>query len=492
AVRGARDLLRHHVHGHGRGRVLPGGRDARGAARARERGGEGGGHLPAQHAGRAHHASGRRIGGGGAPGVGGGDPGRRRRVQRGRRRRVPVAARPPAPARGPTGPLLAVVHRVAGGCARRIAAGHGAPQPAFRHDLARSVRRPPRGGAAYARSVAARDQRDCIGPDAGAARVLDAVRARARAQPRRQRGLGRRAPAPARRGGEPGRRAGVPGRRRGGGASDRSAGLGGAGPRAGDALRARAPVLPDRAVPAEQRRPARPRARPRRHGHCARCRHSDGAHLRASGGRPGRRVGRSARPSMTTLDQSYARCRELNKAYGTTYYAATFLLPRVKRHYVHALYGFCRHADDIVDDLGPAPVEVREKALADFGERFFADLTDGDSDDPVLKAVVHTVKAFGIDPGCFQRFLRSMTMDLTVSTYDTFDDLLDYMDGSAAVIGEMMLPILEPKSGDAARHARDLGIAFQLTNFLRDVREDLERGRVYIPQDDLERFGVNL
>jgi phytoene synthase len=191
---------------------------------------------------------------------------------------------------------------------------------------------------------------------------------------------------------------------------------------------------------------------------------------------------------VITLDASYARCRELNKAYGTTYYAATFVLPRVKRHHVHALYGFCRYADDIVDELGPAPVDVREKALTDFGERFFADLDDGDSDDPVLKAVVHTVKAFSIDPDCFRRFLRSMTMDLTVATYDTFDDLLEYMDGSAAVIGEMMLPILEPSSPAAVPHARDLGIAFQLTNFLRDVSEDLDRGRVYLPQEDVRRF----
>jgi len=194
---------------------------------------------------------------------------------------------------------------------------------------------------------------------------------------------------------------------------------------------------------------------------------------------------------VITLDASYARCRELNKAYGTTYYAATFVLPRVKRHHVHALYGFCRYADDIVDDLGPAPVDVREKALTDLGERFFADLDDGDSDDPVLKAVVHTVKAFSIDPDCFRRFLRSMTMDLTVATYDTFDDLLQYMDGSAAVIGEMMLPILEPSSPAAVPHARDLGIAFQLTNFLRDVSEDLDRGRVYLPQEDVRRFGAS-
>jgi phytoene synthase len=192
-----------------------------------------------------------------------------------------------------------------------------------------------------------------------------------------------------------------------------------------------------------------------------------------------------------TLDESYARCRELNKRYGTTYYWSTYALPRLKRHHVWALYAFCRHADDIVDDLGPVSVEVREKALTDFGDRFFADLEVGRSDDPVLKAVVHTVRAFDIDPDCFRRFLRSMAMDLTVTGYATWDDLRGYMDGSAAVIGEMMLPILEPLRPEALQHARDLGDAFQLTNFLRDVAEDLDRGRVYLPQEDLDRFGAD-
>jgi phytoene synthase len=192
-----------------------------------------------------------------------------------------------------------------------------------------------------------------------------------------------------------------------------------------------------------------------------------------------------------TLDESYARCRELNKRYGTTYYWSTFALPRVKRHHVWALYAFCRHADDIVDDLGPASVEAREKALTDFGDRFFADLAAGASVDPVLKAVVHTVRAFDIDTNCFRRFLRSMAMDLTVAGYATWDDLLVYMDGSAAVIGEMMLPILEPWRPEALQHARDLGNAFQLTNFLRDVSEDLDRARIYVPQEDLDRFGAD-
>ena len=193
-----------------------------------------------------------------------------------------------------------------------------------------------------------------------------------------------------------------------------------------------------------------------------------------------------------TLAESYDLCKEFNKRHGTTYYWSTKVLPREKQRHVHALYGFCRYADDIVDDLGPVPVDTRERALKDFGDRFFADLAVGESTDPVLRAVVDTVTTCKIDEGCFRRFLRSMTMDLTVEKYETWDDLLGYMDGSAAVIGEMMLPILEPMNPAAIGPARDLGNAFQLTNFLRDVNEDLDRGRVYIPQEDVRRFGVDL
>jgi phytoene synthase len=191
---------------------------------------------------------------------------------------------------------------------------------------------------------------------------------------------------------------------------------------------------------------------------------------------------------MITLEQSYEHCRHLTKGNGTTYYWSTTVLPKAKRHHVHALYGFCRYADDIVDDLGDVSTDVRAKALADFGARFFDDLEAGDSDDLVLKAMVHTVRAFRIDPDCVRRFLQSMTMDLTVESYETYDDLLGYMDGSAAVIGEMMLPILEPLDPAALEPARELGTAFQLTNFLRDIDEDLDRNRVYVPQEDIRRF----
>ena len=194
---------------------------------------------------------------------------------------------------------------------------------------------------------------------------------------------------------------------------------------------------------------------------------------------------------MTPLDRSYQRCRRLTTSYGTTYYWAAVLLAPERRRHVWALYAFARHADEIVDALDDQPVAQREAALADLTTKLFEGLEVGWSDDPILAAVVHTSRALDIDPDCFRRFLRSMAMDLAVDGYDTWSQLLDYMDGSAAVIGEMMLPVLEPSTRAALGPARDLGLAFQLTNFLRDVAEDLERGRIYVPREDLERFGAD-
>jgi phytoene synthase len=196
--------------------------------------------------------------------------------------------------------------------------------------------------------------------------------------------------------------------------------------------------------------------------------------------------------SVAALDESYRCCRRICRRHGTTYYWSTKLLPRERQKHVHALYALARTADDIVD------VPARDGrppagALESFVERFFSDLEAGRSDDQVLRAVVDTLRRFDIGPDPVHRFFRAMEMDLTVTSYDTWEDLLVYMDGSAAVIGEMMLPILGPADPAAALGpARDLGLAFQFTNFLRDIAEDLDRGRQYLPQDDLHRFDVDL
>jgi 15-cis-phytoene synthase len=190
------------------------------------------------------------------------------------------------------------------------------------------------------------------------------------------------------------------------------------------------------------------------------------------------------------LDASYERCRALNREHGKTYYLATRLLPRWKRRHVHALYGFTRYTDNIVDCAGGDGL-ARAARLRGWAERFLAALDGAPVDDPVLPAVLHTIAVFDLDRADFVAFLRSMEMDLTVDSYPTYDDLLEYMAGSAAAIGTMMLPILGAADVVAAREpARQLGLAFQLTNFIRDVAEDLDLGRIYLPLKDLADFGV--
>jgi phytoene synthase len=194
---------------------------------------------------------------------------------------------------------------------------------------------------------------------------------------------------------------------------------------------------------------------------------------------------------VDSLAASYERCRDLHRRHGRTYYLATRFLPAWKRRHVHALYGFARYADEIVDEIGPATPAARAAALDAWGATFLDGLAGGPVDDPLLPAVLHTIEVFQLDRADFALFLRSMSMDLTVTRYATYADLLDYMEGSAAVIGAMMLPVLGAADlGAAIEPARELGRAFQLTNFIRDVAEDLGRGRVYLPQADLAAFGV--
>jgi 15-cis-phytoene synthase len=196
----------------------------------------------------------------------------------------------------------------------------------------------------------------------------------------------------------------------------------------------------------------------------------------------------------TRVADSYALCRDINRQYGRSYYLATRLLPASKRPYVHALYGFTRWADEIVDAGFEEPAQ-RERRLKEWAEAFRAGLAGGPVSDPLLPAVIDTIRRFDLDISDFDTFLASMAMDLVVTGYPTYDDLLRYMEGSAAVVGQMMLPILgvapDADTVAARQAARQLGLAFQLTNFIRDVREDLDRGRVYVPEDDLARFGVD-
>ena len=192
------------------------------------------------------------------------------------------------------------------------------------------------------------------------------------------------------------------------------------------------------------------------------------------------------------LRASYLECKRLNSLHGKTYYLATLLLPKAKRPHVHALYGFARYADEIVDDLSSTlTIEEKAKVLKVWGEKVLEDIRLGRSDDHVGRALVDTVQRFNIPFEHFEAFMHSMTLDLTVTEYQSYDHLMEYVYGSAAVIGLQMVPILGASDPKAYEAAQKLGIAFQLANFIRDVSEDLDRGRIYLPLDDLKAAGVS-
>jgi 15-cis-phytoene synthase len=194
------------------------------------------------------------------------------------------------------------------------------------------------------------------------------------------------------------------------------------------------------------------------------------------------------------LRAAYAICRELNAAHGRTYFLATRLLPAERRPAVHALYGFARYADEIVDDLGDdRPVAAKAAQLDGLTADLEAALDGAPTTVPVLAALADTARRYDIDRKHFTDFMASMRMDTTVTEYATFNDLAVYVHGSAAVIGLQMVPILGTRAPreEAEPYAAALGVAFQLTNFLRDVGEDLDRGRIYLPRDELAAFGVD-
>jgi phytoene synthase len=189
------------------------------------------------------------------------------------------------------------------------------------------------------------------------------------------------------------------------------------------------------------------------------------------------------------LRAAYTACRQIHQFYGRAYFLATRLLPAGKRPFVHALYAFARHTDEIVDGMVPSPTGDADR-LARWTRAF----GEGYADTEIAIATYDTIQRWDIGREHFVAFLASMRMDLTIREYETYDDLAIYVHGSAAAIGLQLLPILQPEPGaesSASVHARQLGTAFQLTNFIRDVGEDLRRDRIYLPQEDLHRFGVD-
>ena len=198
----------------------------------------------------------------------------------------------------------------------------------------------------------------------------------------------------------------------------------------------------------------------------------------------------TVRDRQEQLDAAYRHCAAVAARYGKSYHLATRLLTPHRRPAVHALYAAARTADDLVDLPGDDPAGD----LTAWSAAVLTELQEGWSDDPVRLALVHTFRRYDIPVEHLVDFLAAMTSDLEVTGYATMDALDRYMWGSAAVIGLQVLPVLGTARGvpraEAEPYAIALGEAFQLTNFLRDVGEDIDRGRVYLPADRMAAHGV--
>lgn len=196
------------------------------------------------------------------------------------------------------------------------------------------------------------------------------------------------------------------------------------------------------------------------------------------------------RPSRGDLAESYELCRRLHARHGRSYYLATRLLPRRQRYAVHALYGFARYIDDIVDvPVAQAPpVDRLNRIVAMWRDA----VREGHTGHPVFAAAADTIHRCGIDPQLTYDFLDSMRQDLTVTRYADWPQLSRYTWGSASVIGLQMAQVIGVRSDyeHAQQCAALLGEAFQLTNFCRDYDEDRLRGRVYLPQSEFAAHGI--
>ena len=198
------------------------------------------------------------------------------------------------------------------------------------------------------------------------------------------------------------------------------------------------------------------------------------------------------REQEPTLEQDYAHCQAVQRAHGVSYYFATRFFPSEMRRAVHALYGFVRYPDQWVDcpDAGVSPAIIRDQLDA-----YERDLIRAVCRQPVslppLRAFADVVRRYKIPLRYPLEFLDAMRMDLTRTHYASFEELQTYTWGSASVVGVMMCYIFGATQSEALQRAATMGLAMQLTNFLRDVGEDWQRGRVYLPQDELQRFGIS-
>jgi len=188
---------------------------------------------------------------------------------------------------------------------------------------------------------------------------------------------------------------------------------------------------------------------------------------------------------MITVEESYRYCLKVARTRAKNFYYSFVLLSKQQRKAMCAIYAFMRYCDDLSDEPGATRVAI---------DQWRAELEDAlqgrFSDHPLWPGFHHTVRRFGIPHDYFRQMIDGVTSDLEPRRLETFDELYQYCYHVASVVGLTIIHIFGFDTRSALPLAEKCGIAFQLTNILRDIREDAEKGRIYIPAEDLRRFGV--
>ena len=189
---------------------------------------------------------------------------------------------------------------------------------------------------------------------------------------------------------------------------------------------------------------------------------------------------------MTDLETAYRECRNITRREAQNFYYAFVLLPRPRRRAIYVAYAFCRYCDDAVDSENSQAEKLGQ--LAELRRRL-AQCYRGEAEGPVFTALAQVARQYQIPQEYFDDVLDGMEADLVKTRYEDFEELRQYCYRVASAVGLIAIHIFGFKDPRAKAHAIDLGLAMQLTNIARDVKEDLDFGRIYLPQDELARFG---
>ena len=188
------------------------------------------------------------------------------------------------------------------------------------------------------------------------------------------------------------------------------------------------------------------------------------------------------------LDQAYDVCQQITRSRATNFYYAFRTLPARRRRAICAAYAFCRICDDIAD--GDHALEHKLRLISDT-RRLLREGMDGETSEPVFLALKDATSAFQIPTLHFEEVIDGVEMDLTRTRYQSFSELEDYCYKVASTVGLISIQVFGYEDAAAKEYAVDFGLGMQLTNIMRDIREDSRRGRIYIPQDEIDSFGYS-